>query len=513
MAVQLREYQQELIQNIVESWGNGNRCVLAQLPTGAGKTVIFSNIADEFVKREMRVLIIAHREELILQAIDKLADFTNATCGIIKSGYPIDYECLIQVASIQTLVRRKHKPEADLVIIDEAHHSSANSYRSIVNHYSESFVLGVTATPCRTDGQGFNDIYSDLIVGESVRSLINQGFLCDYILIGSEKYIETEDINKHKGEYVATELNNASKEVISEVVEEWYKHAEGKSTVLFAHNVDRSKEITNLFLREGISAEHIDANTPPEQRRDILKRFENKETLVLCNHNIVSEGFDVPGIECVQNLRPTASPIVYLQMFGRGLRPAPGKDKVIFIDHTQNWWLHGLVDEQRKWSLEPQSIDPGTRAAYYSHKCIECNHIFKPLHHERVEHVYLAINRSGEVVEVYRCTCPSCGIDNEFVINSKGEFKSVAALNHNRESELSQIELEASDKTMRWVDSLLTTQQQRGYKKGWIYYQIANNPEVDKFTIGDWRYFARVLGYKSGWAWYKFKEAQGLKSS
>ena len=185
----LRDYQTDLIRQIFASWQT-KRSVMLQLPTGGGKTILFAYLAREFAKKGMGVLVLAHREELLLQAQEKLEAITGVPAGIIKSGYPV-YSYDLQVASVQSLVRRKNKPDAGLVIVDEAHHASSKTYTSILEAYPESYVLGCTATPHRIDGQGFKWLFDELICGPSTGDLIDQGYLSRYKLFQAIKVVDT----------------------------------------------------------------------------------------------------------------------------------------------------------------------------------------------------------------------------------------------------------------------------------------------------------------------------------
>ena len=188
MTYQLRPYQTDLLDRVTQSWRDGNRSIMLQLPTGGGKTICFSHLIQTFVANRKIVLVLAHREELIEQAADKITAMTGIEPGIIKSGIKPHYERVIQVASVQSLIRRLSKcPHPDLIVIDEAHPSTANSYRSILAHFPHSLVLGVTATPIRLDGTGFRGLFDDLICGVTVKELIEMGSLSPYRYYAPEK--------------------------------------------------------------------------------------------------------------------------------------------------------------------------------------------------------------------------------------------------------------------------------------------------------------------------------------
>ena len=271
----LRSYQLDIVQQIFSHWFNGYSSVAVQLPTGAGKTIIFTAVAFEFISRTDPVLVIAHRTELITQAVAKLETVTNLTIGIIKAGLLPNRDCLIQVASIQTLVRR-NPPPASLVIFDEAHHCHSKTYATVFRHYREkgAYILGCTATPARTDGRGLRYLYSGtpgfevLIKGSSVRELISQKYLAPFKIYSPSKIIDAANakIRTTGGDYNQKQLANLVEKtlIIGDAIDTWLQHAYLKRTVLFAVSVKHSKELAQGFRDAGIPAMHLDGKTPPQ---------------------------------------------------------------------------------------------------------------------------------------------------------------------------------------------------------------------------------------------------------
>lgn len=481
----LRDYQQELVEKIISQWGAGNRRLLMGLPTGAGKTVLFSAVAEQFIRRGEGVLILAHREELLLQAQEKLEAVVGQPTGLIKAGYPTNPERLIQVASIQSLIRRNF-PAAGLVVVDEAHHSPANSYKKVFEHYSSAYILGVTATPHRPDGQGFRDIYDALIVGKSTKELIDAGYLCDFKIVASPKVIDTTGVKTVGGDFNQEQLIQAvnSSLLVGDLIESWRRFANGKKTIVFAVNVEHSMKIACGYLDAGIPAEHLDGSTPPDERRAILEKFRTGKILILSNCGIVSEGFDVPSIEAVQCVRPTKSLNLWLQIIGRSLRPFEGKTHAIIIDHSTNWIEHGLPDETREWTLEPKSMEHRSLAV----ECEKCHHIFRPLPHEK-----------------YNATCPNCSATVE--INDVPRDETGAgqkAINHDKDVHLEEINLKADSEIIKEIMKIKMQQQMKGYKPIWVYYRLTEKfPNVG---LGELRELAKLLGYSPGWAWHRWWE-------
>lgn len=348
----LRPYQQRLIADIHGAWTKHRR-VMAQLPTGGGKTIIFNSIIHKAQKEGKRCMMIVHRKELITQAGRKLFKM-GVDYGVIMAGYDSRYSAMVQLASVQTLIRRSMPQGIDLLITDEAHHATAQSYRDIYATYPNARFLGLTATPCRTNGEGFADLFDTLVCGPGVAELIAGGYLVAPQIFASPTALDLSKIKKTGGDYNERELAAAmdNKRLVGGLVEQWTKHCYGRQTVTFAITVEHSKHIVEQYRQAGISAEHIDGKTPQERRDKILADFAKGQFKVLSNVGIVTEGFDVPEIEVVQLARPTTSLALYLQMVGRGLRPAEGKGKAIVLDHADCVFEHGFPEQDRTWTLK-----------------------------------------------------------------------------------------------------------------------------------------------------------------
>jgi superfamily II DNA or RNA helicase len=448
--MELRPYQQQLVEDIYKSWESCKR-TMTQLPTGGGKTIVLSKIADHFTKEGKRVLIIAHREELLDQASDKLAKITGIVPGVIKCGVKPENDKPIQVASIQSLVNRLEEVgEFGLVTIDEAHHSASPTYRKVLDHYTAkgAVQLGFTATPIRLDGKGFDDIFDDLVCGPTIRQLIDDGYLSPFKLYGWRTQMVTKGVKKQAGDYNVRDLarkNNAI-ELSGHLIESYLKYGNNGQNIVFAINVEHSISICEEYQKAGIPAEHLDGNTPTRTRLETIEKFRQGEIKVLVNCALFDEGFDVPAVEMVQIAKPTKSLTKWLQMCGRCLRPADGKVAKI-VDHTNNWGIHGLPDRLRRWKLTGVETEPSEK---------------------------LMINREGEVVTK--------------------EIKVVPI------KELSEINEEES-----WWETyyqLIDTLEEKGYKPGWLYYQLKEqNP-----PLYIWEEYAKLAGYKRSWAKYQVQQ-------
>lgn len=346
----LRQYQNDGIHKINEKWDEGIRSILFQSPSGTGKTVLFSEIARQCYTNDRKILIVVHRKELVEQAKDKL--FNNGVdAGIIMAGVLPDYTKSVQIASIQTLMNRE-QPEAQFIIIDEAHHAKATTYRKLWDMYPNAKFLGVTATPIRLNGEGFEDIFDELIVSDSIQKFISGGFL-----VPVDHYVgsipELSKIKLRGGDYenFPLSIQMMKKNIMADLVSTYKDKYHGKSTIVFAVNIEHSKQIVASYNRNGISAAHIDATTSTKERERIILDFKNKKIQVVSNVEIITEGFDFPECEVVQLARPTKSLSLYLQMVGRVLRPSEGKSRGLVLDHANLWLEHGLSIIDRNWSL------------------------------------------------------------------------------------------------------------------------------------------------------------------
>ena len=496
---QLRDYQLDIIQQIFAHWFNGSSAVAMQLPTGAGKTIIFTAVANEFIAMDEPVLVIAHRTELIAQAAAKLSKVTDCPIGIIKSGIKPNPDSIIQVASIQTLIRR-NPPPASLVIFDEAHHCHSKTYATVMKHYRErgAYILGCTATPARTDGRGLRYLYSGtpgfdvLIKGSSVRELICKKYLAPFKIYSPDSIIDAANakIRTTGGDYNQKQLADLVEKtlIIGDAVDTWKQHAYLKRTVLFAVSVKHSKELAQGFRDAGISAMHLDGKTPKKERIALLSAFESGQILVLCQHSIVTEGVDIPGIEAIQLVRPTKSLIVWFQAIGRALRPAPNKETAIVIDHTDTHLNLPWPDDEIPWSLDPISLKNGK----WSIGCPECHHVFRPTPSERD-----------------RClaTCPNCNVKFTFKTEKSGKKLKRLKVVEIVPANFAEFDTEYDERKLYIVQQLIDFGELQGYQRGWVYHQLKELPELE-LSLGDWREIARRLGYKAGWGWYKWKEMQ-----
>lgn len=367
----LRPYQIEAKNNIYKAW-NSFRSVMFQMPTGTGKTLLFSAIIKDLVNYDpnVRVLILAHRTELIDQISKSIGSKYNIVHGKIKSGYSEEEYYKIQIASVQTLInrleKRWNKTEFEYIIIDEAHHTLAKSYKKICEYYPNAKILGVTATPYRLNAEPFTSMFETLIISQSIHHFISEGWLSDYKYYSIESDSMTQQrINNLKigndGDY--SEHDMLSKldldEIRANLVHSYKKYADGKKGIIYTIDRTHNIHVCNNFRNAGYKVEVIDSLTPADKRQQIINSFKNNSIDILCNVNIFSEGFDCPEIEFIQLARPTLSLSMFLQQLGRGFRISKNKNNVIFIDNVGLYNRFGLPSINRKWEYYFKGLHKG----------------------------------------------------------------------------------------------------------------------------------------------------------
>lgn len=378
--MQLRPYQEQIVEDTRKALRQHKR-VLMQAPTGAGKTAITVFLMSQSAKNGKKSMFLVHQNELLFQTSKALWK-QKLEHGVIASGRGFS-KLPAQVASVLTLVNRLEKyEEPDLIIIDECHRSSAASYQKVLDAYPNAYVIGLTATPARTDGSGLDSVYTGIVIGPSVAQLIQAGFLAPYEIFAPPSALDISHINKKMGDYDKSELAAEvdKPKITGEAVATYKKYANGKRCVVMCITLDHARHVCDSYRAAGVSAEVIEGKMTTREREAMLDRLVSGETLVVCNVNLMIEGVDIPMIEVIQWLRPTHSLIVWMQGNGRGLRPSEGKTHLTILDQVGNWHKHGLPDDDREWSLEgknKKSRKASEEPDLYIQQCGECFHIFK----------------------------------------------------------------------------------------------------------------------------------------
>jgi DNA repair protein RadD len=391
LAPALRPYQASAIDALRASLRSGKRRPVLVAPTGSGKTVIAREVIRMARAKAKRVLFLAPRRELIYQASQRLAD-AHILHGVVMAGEPRSLLADVQVASFDTLhargvrTERMRMPPADLVIVDEAHLSISETRKAIIAKYPDAIIVGLTATPARGDGKGLGEIYDDLVVVTSIRELTDNGFLasCRYFA-PSEPDLAGIKLNRD-GDYVEKQLGQRMDQpkLVGDIAENWMRLAFGMSTVVFCVTRAHSRHVCEQFTALGVAAEHLDGETPLEERKAILARVESGETTVLCNVFVATFGLDIPRLACAVLARPTRNISLYLQIVGRILRPFPGKQDAFVIDHSGAVAQHGFVDDFVPWSLDDKETVAERKKKLSEQQkapkeitCAKCKTVFK----------------------------------------------------------------------------------------------------------------------------------------
>ena len=442
--MKLRPYQEDLIDKTRQALRRNKR-VLMQAPTGAGKTAITVYMMSRAADAGKTSVMAVHQNELLTQT-SKALWAGKLEHGMIASGRTRSY-LAAQVASVQTWVRRMGQySEPDLIIIDECHRSAASTYQKILEEYPNAMVIGLTATPSRTDGKGLDGTYQELVQGPTIRQLIDAGYLCDYEIFAPPSPLDLSEVKTKMGDYDKKQLEHEVDKptITGDAVDTYKKHANGKRAAVMCVSIRHAEHVMESYNAAGVPAEMLEGKMTNKEREAVITRFLSGDTLVVTAVQLLIEGLDVPSIEVVQWLRPTQSLIVFMQGNGRGFRVADGKGKLIILDQVGNWKRHGLPDDDREWTLEGRKKGKKRKADEEAdvsiQQCKHCFHIFRP----------------GVAV------CPSCGKPVE--VRQKAEIEVV-------DGELERIDVTALRKqakqeqgAARGLVDLVKLGQRRGMK-------------------------------------------------
>jgi superfamily II DNA or RNA helicase len=468
-APSLRDYQRDVIGEFHAKVAAGIKRILLVAPTGAGKTVLAAQIVRDAIARGLRVLLFSHRREITTQTCNKLFDL-GIDAGVIQAGWPARPGQPVQVASIQTLHARAIRgsaielPPADLVVVDEAHHTPASTYKRVLAAYPEAIVLGLTATPCRKDGRGLGGIFKTLIECPQVAELVRLEFLVPTVVFAPAEGPDLRGVRVQAGDYAEGQLAERmdTAKLVGDVATHWFRHAERRKTVIFATSVAHSVHLRDEFRKLGALAEHIDGSTLNDERASILTKLARGEIEIVCNCAVLTEGFDCPDVGCIVLARPTRSLGLFRQMIGRGLRPAPCKSNCIVLDHAGAVHEHGFAEDAVRWTLEPDR-----RAAV-------------PAHAKRKD-------TSGKS---RLCDCPKCG-----ALRTAGEkCRSCGYL------------LAPKPRAVDWRDGDLARLDRNGRATKPVFTQAEKDRWHRELTG-----YAKERGFKSGWVFYKYQERFGCK--
>ena len=409
MSFQLRQYQNDIIDETRAHFKDGRRSVALQLATGGGKTALAAHMLNTSASKGFTSWFIVHRRELVKQTMIAFSDIGVSKFGVVAAGFIQAKSHPIQICSIQTLMHRHtHLKRPAFIVWDEFHHLGAKTWAKIYSLYPKAYHIGLSATPRRLDGTGLNKFFDVMVQGPTMNWLIENEYLVPYKIYAPSS-INVVGVHTQMGDFKKNELVAVADRpsITGDAIKHYVKHADGKRAVVFCVSIEHSKHVVGQFNLAGIRAEHVDGETPTEERDLAIRRFNHGEIKILSNVDLFGEGFNLPSLEAVIMLRPTQSVGVYLQQCGRSLRPSPGKSHAIILDHAGNCERHGLPDEEREWSLDGRDVKkceqsgvsvkvcPRCFAAQYSGvpACKYCGHIFG-VESRQVD------QKEGELVEV-----------------------------------------------------------------------------------------------------------------
>lgn len=433
----LHPYQQKLVDKARNSYKDGYKSPCVVAPCGAGKSVIIAEVVRKTTVNKNRVLFLVHRSELIDQIRGTL----------IANEVNMDY---VQLGMVQTIVRRLDKTiKPNLIVTDENHHGMAASYRKIYDYFDNVLRLGFTATPIRLNGSGLGDVNDILLEEVDAEWLIENGYLSPYKYY-APKLIKTEDLKLNNlKEFSNSSINEAMDKntIYGDVIKYYQELAAGEQAIAYCHSIVASQDTAEAFNSVGIKAIHIDAKTKKSDRDEIIRQFRNREIKILCNVDLIGEGFDVPDCSTVIMLRPTQSLSLFIQQSMRGMRFKPKKTSII-IDHVDNISRHGLPDMKREWSLKVKKKSDKNEV-----KIRQCESCFG---------VYLS-----ELKE-----CPLCGFkpvakqkESEYEVDESTELEEI----NQKEFKMTLDFREPKD--CENMKELYELAKNRGYKRGWAYHQ------------------------------------------
>lgn len=344
--MELRPYQQEAKERIFEEWEKGVKHTLLVLPTGCGKTVVFARVAEDCVRAGDRVLILAHRGELLEQAADKIFHATGLGCATEKA----EQTCLgswfrITVGSVQTLMREKRLSQFspdffNTIIIDEAHHCLSDSYQRVLDYFKNARVLGVTATPDRGDMRNLGEFFETLAYEYSLPEAIRSGYLSRIKALTIPLKMDLSGVGVRAGDFRADDVGTALDPYLYQIADEMAAYCKDRKTVVFLPLVRTGIKFRDILNEKGFRAAEVDGESP--DRAQILNDFSEGRYNVLCNSMLLTEGWDCPSVDCIVVLRPTKIRSLYSQMVGRGTRLCEGKDHLLLLDFLWHTERHEL---------------------------------------------------------------------------------------------------------------------------------------------------------------------------
>ena len=465
MTIQLYDYQQSLVNQARQAYADGFKSPCIVAPCGAGKSIMIAEIIKLTTDNRKRVLFLVHRKELLEQIENTL----------VNHGVNMEY---VTLGMVMTVVNRLDSyPKFDLIVVDENHHTLAKSYKKILDYF-DTYVLGFTATPIRLNGDGLGDVNDKLVIGPTPKWLIKNKRLAPREYYSIDLTDKTKLKKSSTGDYSNKSMDEAiGKTIWGDVVKHYRKLADGQKTILYAHNVEYSKMFAEKFNDAGISAQHIDAKTPKADRQHIIEQFRKGEIKVLCNVDLIGEGFDVPDCTAVILMRPTQSLSLYIQQSMRPMRYQPNKIATI-IDHVGNVHRHGFPEMEREWTLDKKKKRNRKQVEEFPiWECPECLMVF-------------------EKEKITNNTCPHCGYVKEIISDPEKEIDDEAVLKKLTEEDVQHVFY----RNRNWKDAKSYKELQRigkarGYKPSWAAFK-AKELRLDDTPKWVYQYETKQPQYK-----------------
>ena len=460
MAIDLRPYQEQAIERLRAAMARDRR-VVCVAPTGSGKGKMLAWLA---AAKKKHVLIAVHRTELVAQTVAALAK-AEVACGIIAAGHAERPEFAVQVAMVSTLTRPQRLArwagwDPALMLVDECQHLIAKSWGRLIEVFPHAYLIGFTATPLRLDGKGLGRIFKDMVVGATVKELIAAKYLSEVVHFAPPSQLDLANIKTIAGDFDAEEAAERMRRarLVGDAIAHYQRYIDGPA-IAYACTIAHSQELATEFCTAGIRALHVDAGTKETDRAAAVVGLGNGEVDIIFNVGLFTEGLDVPALAGVLLLRPTKSLGLYLQMCGRALRVAPGKERAVILDHAGNCYVHGLVEDDHEWSLNDRNKQ--SKAAKQTKAAVKVCPI------------------CVVVVPAAARLCPQCGA----VFAPEPLIPDVA------EGEL------------RPVDPMMVTRQRIAAMPRWRQLEWAAG-DFDRLKL-----IADVRGYDPGWVWWQRQRA------
>lgn len=506
----LRPYQQKLFEDVRVAF-RGKRSVLMQLPTGGGKTYIFAKMTESALKLGRQIWIVVPRNELLQQASDTLVNI-NVPHGKIAAGINESLAYKVHVVSKDTLIRRydKIKRQPNLMIIDEAH-LALDRYLEIANRFSNSRILGVTATPERLDGRGLSELYESIVLGPTLPELIELNYLTT-VEYYSPPIQGLEEIKRRGTEYSPEELDGLlrRRKIYGRAIDHYRRHAENKPCLVYCRGVKAADEIADKFTNAGYRFENIDGTMRYAKRKALIDALKSGKIHGLTSCDLITYGLDVPRVECIIMLRPTLSRTLYLQMVGRGLRPYNGKEKCIVLDHVGNLREHGHPLAHYDWNFEGAEKRRKSKKPDVAHLrlCPEIDYLYceKPTCTGCPHNKNGKGRRNLEELEgnLEKIESPVKLSDRPFDEQRKYVDKIGSLIDDFKESEL------VGKIAPGPIGDMLSIANALGRNPMWVYHELTRDRKSVNIPL--LHEIARQKSYKAGWVYFQIKNLRERKT-